>query len=63
MKTAIVLLLVISTVFLVSACGADSGSKGIEQPQQDTVTETQTIQDIDSSLISEEDDVEIGEMI
>ena len=61
MKTTIILLLVLS-LLVVSGCSTDVDIKeDITQPTE--ITEEETIQEIDNSLVEEEDYIEIGEMI
>ena len=61
MKTLVILFLVLSSLFLVACTATQPTAPDVEQPE--AVGEDEVIQDIDDSLIQEEDDIEIGDMI
>ncbi len=59
MKRVVILFLLLS-ILVIGGCAADKVTKEVSQPEE--VSEEEVIQEVDNSLVQEED-IEIGEMI
>jgi len=60
MKKIILLLLVLS-MLVIGGCGETAPSDGVSQPAE--VSQEEALDEVESSLISEDEEIEIGEMI
>ena len=60
MKTAILLLLVLSTLVVGCTQAPEAPSTEVTEP---VISDQEAINEIDDSLLSEEEEIEIGEMI
>lgn len=61
MKTTIILLLVVSALLI----GCTQAPEALSEPVTDTavISDDEALTEIDDSLLSEDDEIEIGEMI
>jgi len=59
MKIILVLLLVLSTLFI----GCMAGETTTEEKVDEEVTQEEALDEVDSGLISEDEELDIGEMI
>jgi hypothetical protein len=60
MKTAIILLLVLSTLVVGCAQAPEAPSQQVTEP---VISDQEAIDEVDDSLLSEDEEIEIGEMI
>lgn len=60
MKTVIILLLVLSTLVVGCAQTPEAPSQEAKEP---VVSDQEALNEVDDSLLSEDDEIEIGEMI
>lgn len=63
MKAIILLLLVLSLLFIGCAAKTVTQEQNIPPGPSVQTTEDQALNEVDNSLLTEEDDVEIGEMV
>ena len=62
MKRIVILLLVLSLVVL-SGCGTETAPSEEEVSQPEEVSQEEALDEIDSSLIGDDEEIELGEMI